>query len=112
MIVSTSGGARMHEGALSLMQMAKTSAALARYDDAGGLFLSVLADPTAGGVTASFAMLLFALAGVGLSISSLVQDRRGNWRAIVSLIGSGSLLLCNCGGAVIASLMGVGASPA
>ncbi len=62
--------------------------------------------------TASFAMLLFALAGVGLSISSLVQDRRGNWRAIVSLIGSGSLLLCNCGGAVIASLMGVGASPA
>jgi hypothetical protein len=62
--------------------------------------------------TASYAMLLFALVGVGLSISSLVQDRRGNWRAIVSLIGSGALLLCNCGGAVVASLMGVGAPPA
>jgi len=56
-IVSTSGGARMHEGALSLMQMGKTSAALARYDEAGGLFISLLADPTTGGTTASFAML-------------------------------------------------------
>jgi len=56
-IVTTSGGARMHEGALSLMQMAKTSAALARLDDAGGLYISVLADPTTGGTTASFAML-------------------------------------------------------
>lgn len=56
-IVSCSGGARMQEAALSLMQMAKTSAALARYDDAGGLFISVMTDPTTGGVTASFAML-------------------------------------------------------
>ncbi|MEM1165960.1 MAG: acetyl-CoA carboxylase, carboxyltransferase subunit beta [Planctomycetota bacterium] len=56
-IVSGSGGARMQESALSLMQMAKTSAALARFDDAGGLFISVLTDPTTGGVTASFAML-------------------------------------------------------
>jgi len=56
-IVSCSGGARMQESALSLMQMAKTSAALARLDDAGGLFISLLADPTTGGVTASFAML-------------------------------------------------------
>ncbi|MDX1565776.1 MAG: acetyl-CoA carboxylase, carboxyltransferase subunit beta [Phycisphaeraceae bacterium] len=56
-IVSCSGGARMQESALSLMQMAKTSAALARLDDSGGLFISVLADPTTGGVTASFAML-------------------------------------------------------
>ena len=56
-IVCTSGGARMHEGMLSLMQMAKTSAALARLDDAGGLYISVLADPTTGGTTASFAML-------------------------------------------------------
>jgi len=55
--VSCSGGARMQESALSLMQMAKTSAALARLDDEGGLFISVLADPTTGGVTASFAML-------------------------------------------------------
>jgi acetyl-CoA carboxylase carboxyl transferase subunit beta len=56
-VVSCSGGARMQESVLSLMQMAKTSAALARLDDAGGLFVSVLADPTTGGVTASFAML-------------------------------------------------------
>lgn len=56
-IVSGSGGARMQESGLSLMQMAKTSAALARHDDAGGLFISVLTDPTTGGVTASFAML-------------------------------------------------------
>ncbi|MCB9837864.1 MAG: acetyl-CoA carboxylase carboxyltransferase subunit beta [Phycisphaeraceae bacterium] len=56
-IVSCSGGARMQESGLSLMQMAKTSAALAQFDDAGGLFISVLTDPTTGGVTASFAML-------------------------------------------------------
>jgi acetyl-CoA carboxylase carboxyl transferase subunit beta len=56
-IVCMSGGARMHEGALSLMQMAKTSAALAKFDDAGGLYVAVLTDPTTGGTTASFAML-------------------------------------------------------
>ncbi|QDU54069.1 acetyl-CoA carboxylase, carboxyltransferase subunit beta [Aeoliella mucimassa] len=57
-IVSGSGGgARMHEGIISLMQMAKVSAALARYDEAGGLFISVLTDPTMGGVAASFASL-------------------------------------------------------
>ena len=56
-IVSCSGGARMQEGALSLMQLAKTSAALARLEDAGLPFISVLADPTTGGTTASFAML-------------------------------------------------------
>ncbi len=56
-VVSASGGARMHEGVVSLGQMAKTSAALARLDDHGGLFISVLTDPTTGGVTASFAML-------------------------------------------------------
>ncbi len=56
-IVSSSGGARMMESGLSLMQMAKTSAALARFDDMGGFFISVLTDPTTGGVTASFAML-------------------------------------------------------
>jgi acetyl-CoA carboxylase carboxyl transferase subunit beta len=47
----------MQESGFSLMQMAKTSAALARFDDAGGLYVSVLADPTTGGVTASYAML-------------------------------------------------------
>jgi acetyl-CoA carboxylase carboxyl transferase subunit beta len=56
-VVSSSGGARMQEGALSLMQMAKISAALARLDDAGLPFISILTDPTTGGVTASFAML-------------------------------------------------------
>ena len=57
-IVSGSGGgARMHEGILSLMQMAKVSAALARFDAAGGLFISVLTNPTMGGVAASFASL-------------------------------------------------------
>lgn len=56
-VVCTSGGMRMQEGALSLMQMAKTSTALAKFDDAGGLYISVLIDPTYGGTTASFAML-------------------------------------------------------
>jgi acetyl-CoA carboxylase carboxyl transferase subunit beta len=56
-LVSASGGARMMEGILSLMQMAKISAALARLDEAGLPYLSILTDPTTGGVTASFAML-------------------------------------------------------
>ena len=56
-IFSCSGGARMQEGIFSLMQMVKTSAALARHDESGLLYISVLTDPTTGGVTASFAML-------------------------------------------------------
>jgi acetyl-CoA carboxylase carboxyl transferase subunit beta len=56
-VVSCSGGARMMEGTLSLMQMAKVSAALARLDRSGLPYISVLTDPTTGGVTASFAML-------------------------------------------------------
>lgn len=56
-VVSCSGGARMHEGVVSLGQMAKTSAALAKFDEAGGLFISVLTDPTTGGVLASFSLL-------------------------------------------------------
>jgi len=56
-IVSASGGARMQEGAISLMQLAKISAALMRLDDAKIPYISVLTDPTTGGVTASFAML-------------------------------------------------------
>ncbi len=55
--VCCSGGARMHEGVVSLGQMAKTSAALAKFDEAGGLYICVLTDPTTGGVTASFATL-------------------------------------------------------
>ncbi len=56
-VVSCSGGARMMEGTISLMQLAKVSAALARLDDAKVPYISVLTDPTTGGVTASFAML-------------------------------------------------------
>ena len=56
-ISGSGGGARMHEGLLSLMQMAKVSAALARFDSSGGLFISVLTNPTMGGVAASFASL-------------------------------------------------------
>jgi len=56
-ISGSGGGARMHEGILSLMQMAKVSAALARFHQAGGLFISVMTNPTMGGVAASFASL-------------------------------------------------------
>ena len=56
-IFSASGGARMQEGIVSLMQMAKTSAALARYGEKGGVYISCLTHPTTGGVTASFASL-------------------------------------------------------
>ena len=56
-MVCTSGGARMQEGIYSLMQMAKTSAALAKHNQAGLLYISVLTHPTMGGVTASFATL-------------------------------------------------------
>ncbi len=56
-VVCCSGGARMQESTLSLMQMAKTSAALGRFDRDGGLYIAVLTDPTYGGVSASFAML-------------------------------------------------------
>ncbi|MFQ5542979.1 MAG: acetyl-CoA carboxylase carboxyltransferase subunit beta, partial [Nitrospiria bacterium] len=56
-LISASGGARMQEGVLSLMQMAKTSAALARLQEKKVLYISILTDPTFGGVTASFSML-------------------------------------------------------
>jgi acetyl-CoA carboxylase carboxyl transferase subunit beta len=56
-VISASGGARMMEGVISLMQLAKISAALARLDKAKVPYISVLTDPTTGGVTASFAML-------------------------------------------------------
>ncbi len=57
LIFSASGGARMQEGIFSLMQMAKTSSAIARFSSRGGFFISILTDPTTGGVTASFASL-------------------------------------------------------
>lgn len=56
-IICKSGGARMQEGAISLMQLAKISAQLAKFSNNGGLFISVLTDPTTGGVTASYGML-------------------------------------------------------
>ena len=56
-IFSVSGGARMQEGIISLMQMAKTTSAISKLDEAGLLYISVLTDPTYGGVTASFASL-------------------------------------------------------
>jgi acetyl-CoA carboxylase carboxyl transferase subunit beta len=56
LVSGSGGGARMQEGILSLMQMAKVSASIARYDQAGGLYLSILTNPTMGGVAASFAL--------------------------------------------------------
>ena len=56
-IICSSGGARMQEGAVSLMQLAKTSSQLAKFSNNGGLFIPILTDPTTGGVTASFGML-------------------------------------------------------
>ena len=57
LLVCASGGARMQEGALSLLQLAKTSAKLAQFSDGGGLYIPILTDPTTGGVTASYGML-------------------------------------------------------
>jgi acetyl-CoA carboxylase carboxyl transferase subunit beta len=56
-LICASGGARMQEGAISLMQLAKTSAKLARFQEEGGLYIPILTDPTTGGVTASYGML-------------------------------------------------------
>lgn len=76
---TVSGGARMQEGLLSLMQMAKTSAAVKRHSDAGLLYLAVLTDPTTGGVTASFAMeadIIFAEPGatVGFAGARVIEQ--------------------------------------
>jgi len=81
-IFSASGGARMQEGIISLMQMAKTSGAVARHTEAGQLYISVITDPTTGGVTASFAMLgdvILAEPGVTLGFAGkrVIQDTIG-----------------------------------
>ncbi|MCL2801127.1 MAG: acetyl-CoA carboxylase, carboxyltransferase subunit beta [Treponema sp.] len=78
-VFSASGGARMQEGIISLMQMAKTSGAIARHTEAGQLYISVVTDPTTGGVTASFAMLgdvILAEPGVTLGFAGkrVIQD--------------------------------------
>ena len=99
--VACSGGARMHESGFSLMQMAKTSAALARLDEAGGLYISVLADPTTGGVTASFAMLgdvifgepkaLIGFAGPRVIKQTIRQDLPEGFQTSECLLESGFL---------------------
>jgi acetyl-CoA carboxylase carboxyl transferase subunit beta len=81
-IFATSGGARMQEGIFSLMQMAKTSAAVARHNQAGQLYISVITDPTTGGVTASFASLgdiIIAEPGalIGFAGKRVTQDTIG-----------------------------------
>ena len=81
-VFSASGGARMQEGIISLMQMAKTSGAVARHTQAGQLYISVITDPTTGGVTASFAMLgdiILAEPGVTLGFAGkrVIQDTIG-----------------------------------
>ena len=81
-IFCASGGARMQEGIFSLMQMAKTSGAVGRHDKAGGLYISVLCDPTTGGLSASYAMLgdiIIAEPGitVGFAGKRVIQDTIG-----------------------------------
>ena len=81
-VFSASGGARMQEGIISLIQMAKTSGAIARHTEAGQLYISVITDPTTGGVTASFAMLGdITLAEPGVTIGfagkRVIQDTIG-----------------------------------
>ncbi|MEN0020576.1 MAG: acetyl-CoA carboxylase, carboxyltransferase subunit beta [Planctomycetota bacterium] len=98
-IVSASGGARMQESGLSLMQMAKTSAVLAKFDREGGLFISVLTDPTTGGVTASFAMLgdimlaepkaLIGFAGPRVIKQTIRQDLPEGFQRSEFLVGAG-----------------------
>lgn len=98
-VVSCSGGARMQESGLSLMQMAKTSAALARFDDARGLFISVLTDPTTGGVSASFAMLgdvifaepraLIGFAGPRVIQQTIRQELPEGFQTAEFLLGAG-----------------------
>ncbi len=100
-IVSCSGGARMQESGFSLMQMAKTSAALARFHESKGLYISVLADPTTGGVTASFAMLgdvifaepkaLIGFAGPRVIAQTIRQELPPGFQTAEFLLESGFL---------------------
>ncbi|MDD4349326.1 MAG: acetyl-CoA carboxylase carboxyltransferase subunit beta, partial [Opitutales bacterium] len=98
-VVSSSGGARMHEGILSLMQMAKTSAAIGRLSDAGIPYISVLTNPTTGGVTASFATLgdlilaepgaLIGFAGPRVIKETLQQDLPEGFQTAEFLLEAG-----------------------
>ncbi|GBE00342.1 acetyl-coenzyme A carboxylase carboxyl transferase subunit beta [bacterium BMS3Abin07] len=98
-IFSSSGGARMQEGILSLMQMAKTSAAIGKFKDDGGLYISILTDPTFGGVSASFAMLgdiiiaeprsLIGFAGPRVIEQTIKQQLPGNFQKAEFLLEHG-----------------------
>ncbi len=98
---TSSGGARMHEGMLSLMQMAKTCAALASLREAGGLSICVLTNPTTGGVTASFAMVcdltlaepgaLIGFAGPRVIASTIKQELPPGFQRAEFLLGKGQL---------------------
>ncbi|MEZ5988489.1 MAG: acetyl-CoA carboxylase, carboxyltransferase subunit beta [Planctomycetota bacterium] len=100
-IFSASGGARMHEGALSLMQMAKTCGALHRFMAAGGFYVSVLTNPTTGGVTASFASVadvilaepgaLIGFAGPRVIATTLKQELPKGFQRAEFLLEKGQL---------------------
>ena len=100
-IFCASGGARMHEGALSLMQMAKTCASLERYQKEGGFYVSVLTNPTTGGVTASFATVadvilaepgaLIGFAGPRVIKTTLKQDLPKGFQRAEFLIEKGQV---------------------
>ncbi|HCC69268.1 MAG TPA: acetyl-CoA carboxylase carboxyl transferase subunit beta [Nitrospiraceae bacterium] len=99
--ISSSGGARMQEGILSLMQMAKTSAVIARLKEAGLPYISILADPTFGGVTASFAMLgdiiiaepksLIGFAGPRVIEQTIKQQLPGDFQRAEFLLSHGMI---------------------
>ncbi len=101
LLFSASGGARMHEGALSLMQMAKSCAALARLHEKGGLYVSVLAHPTTGGVTASWATMadivlaepkaLIGFAGPRVIKNTIRQDLPKGFQTSEFLLEKGQL---------------------
>lgn len=100
-IFTASGGARMQEGALSLLQMAKTSAALQKFDSEGGLFISVMTHPTTGGVSASFASLgdynfaepgaLIGFAGRRIIEQTIRQELPDNFQTAEFLFEHGQL---------------------
>ncbi len=102
-IISASGGARMQEGALSLMQLVKTSAVLARFDAAGLLYISVMTNPTTGGTTASFASLgdiiiaepgaLIGFAGPRVIKQTIQQDLPPGFQTSEFLIAHGMIEL-------------------
>jgi acetyl-CoA carboxylase carboxyl transferase subunit beta len=100
-LFSASGGARMQEGVLSLMQMAKTSAALAKLDAARGLYISVMTNPTTGGVSASFASLgdynfaepgaLIGFAGRRIIMQTIRQELPEDFQTAEFLLKKGQL---------------------